>query len=76
MTIEANAFLHHMVRNIAGVLLTIGHGKEKPSWAKYVLDACDRTMGSVTAPPQGLYLVNVEYPERYEIPKPVSSYCF
>ncbi len=76
MTIEANAFLHHMVRNIAGVLLTIGHGKEKPSWAKYVLDACDRTVGGVTAQPQGLYLVSVEYPERYEIPRPVLSHCF
>jgi tRNA pseudouridine38-40 synthase len=76
MTIEANAFLHHMVRNIVGVLLTIGYGKEKPSWAKYVLDACDRTVGGVTAPPQGLYLVSVEYPERYDIPKPVPLYYF
>ena len=68
MTIEANAFLHHMVRNIAGVLINIGYGKEKPVWAKRVLDAHDRTKGSVTAPPHGLYLLNVEYPGKYLFP--------
>jgi len=73
MTIEANAFLQHMVRNIAGVLINIGYGKKEPVWAKQVLDACDRTAGGMTAPPHGLYLVNVEYPERYSLPAPTSQ---
>lgn len=66
--IEANAFLHHMVRNIAGVLMAIGKGNEPPAWAKQVLDARDRTLGGITAPPDGLYLVNVHYPAEYDIP--------
>ena len=70
ITITANAFLHHMVRNIAGVLMTIGQGKEKVTWTDDVLAAKDRTAGGVTAPPDGLYLVNVNYPEQYSIPNP------
>jgi tRNA pseudouridine38-40 synthase len=66
--IEANAFLHHMVRNVAGVLLAIGMGKYPPVWAQEVLDARDRTAGGVTAPPQGLYLMRVHYPEQYGLP--------
>ncbi len=66
--IEANAFLHHMVRNIAGVLLTIGSGEQSPDWAQEVLETRDRRMGGVTAAPCGLYLVRVCYPEQYDIP--------
>jgi tRNA pseudouridine38-40 synthase len=66
--VEANAFLHHMVRNLAGVLMAIGMGKHPPVWAQQVLDARDRTAGGVTAPPQGLYLMRVHYPERYGLP--------
>ncbi len=66
--VEANAFLQHMVRNITGVLMTIGMHKEEIGWAKHVLDAKDRTMAGVTAPAQGLYLVDVEYPKRFNIP--------
>ncbi len=68
LTIKANAFLHHMVRNIAGVLMTIGSGKQEIGWCEEVLMAKDRTVGGVTAPPDGLYLVNVEYPAKYGIP--------
>lgn len=67
--IVANAFLHHMVRNIAGVLMTIGAGKEQPEWARQVLLARDRTAGGVTAPPNGLYLVAVYYPQRFGMPR-------
>ncbi|HVY53926.1 MAG TPA: tRNA pseudouridine(38-40) synthase TruA [Gammaproteobacteria bacterium] len=63
--IEANAFLHHMVRNIAGVLMRIGAGWEKPEWAQEVLLAQDRRKAAETAPPHGLYLINVRYPEPY-----------
>jgi len=72
ITISANAFLQHMIRNIAGVLMMIGRGKEKVSWAEEVLDAKDRTAGGVTAPPDGLYLADIKYPEKYIIPKPIS----
>jgi len=68
MEIEANAFLHHMVRNIAGVLMAIGMGKAPPDWSRQVLDARDRTQGGVTAPADGLYLLRAEYPEKYGLP--------
>lgn len=61
--LKANAFLHNMVRNIVGTLLEVGLGKEPISYVKTVLDSKDRTKGGITAPPQGLYLYNVEYPE-------------
>ena len=67
--IQANAFLHHMVRNIAGVLMAIGCGKHEPEWAKTVLDARDRTQGGVTASPCGLYFVDVGYPAEFELPE-------
>lgn len=66
--VVANAFLHHMVRNIAGVLIDVGVGKQKPEWVKQILELRDRAKGGVTAPPFGLYLVSVEYPERFGIP--------
>ena len=66
--IEANAFLHHMVRNIAGVLMCIGTGEQPPEWSKQVLEARDRTLGGMTAPPDGLYLINAHYPAHLDIP--------
>ncbi len=63
--VSANAFLQHMVRNIAGVLMAIGAGKAKPDWAREVLDTCNRTQGGVTALPNGLYLTGVDYPPSY-----------
>jgi tRNA pseudouridine38-40 synthase len=67
---SANAFLHHMVRNIAGVLMAIGGGAREPRWAREVLEARDRNRGGVTAPPEGLYLVGVDYPSEYALPAP------
>lgn len=67
--IEANAFLHHMVRNIAGVLMAVGAGEREPVWAREVLELRDRTLGGVTAPPHGLYLMDVGYPEAFGIPR-------
>jgi tRNA pseudouridine38-40 synthase len=69
INIEANAFLHHMVRNIAGVLMEIGMGKAPVEWSQQVLEARDRTLGGVTAAPDGLYLVNVTYPGEFQIPE-------
>lgn len=69
LDVRADAFLHHMVRNFAGLLMTIGAGERPISWAKEALQAKDRTQAGVTAPPYGLYLVNVEYPEEFAVPK-------
>jgi tRNA pseudouridine38-40 synthase len=63
IAVRANAFLHHMVRNIAGVLIAIGSGLQQPIWADEVLKKEDRTKGGVTAPPEGLALISVEYPD-------------
>ncbi len=69
MDVSANAFLQHMVRNIAGVLMAVGSGQQEPQWVKEVLEARDRTKGGVTAPPYGLYFMKVEYPEAFQLPK-------
>lgn len=68
LEVEANAFLHHMVRNIAGVLMAIGAGDRPVEWAQQVLEQRDRTRAGVTAPAEGLYLLAVRYPERYGLP--------
>lgn len=67
--IRANAFLHHMVRNIAGVLMTIGAGERPVEWAREVLESQLRRQGGVTAHPYGLYLVSVEYPQEFVLPE-------
>lgn len=64
----ANAFLHHMVRNIAGVLIAIGAGERPTDWSATVLAARDRTQGGVTAPPGGLYLAGVRYAPGLALP--------
>jgi tRNA pseudouridine38-40 synthase len=69
LDIEADGFLHHMVRNIAGVLIAIGSGKQEPGWAKEVLDARNRALGGVTARPEGLYFVQPTYPDEFAIPR-------
>lgn len=71
--IEANAFLYHMVRNIAGVLMTIGAGERPAEWAQQVLELRDRSLGGVTSPPAGLYLTGVYYPERFILPQRQAS---
>ncbi len=68
LTVTANAFLQHMVRNIAGLLVAIGRGEKEPAWAKSVLESRDRTEGGVAAPAHGLTLIDVTYPERFGIP--------
>lgn len=67
--IAANAFLHHMVRNMVGVLMQIGAGLKRPQWAKEVLEAKDRRQAAMTAPASGLYLIKVDYPDQYDLPK-------
>jgi tRNA pseudouridine38-40 synthase len=69
LRVGANGFLHHMVRNIAGVLLAIGRGEAPVSWTRELLALRDRTLGGVTAPPHGLYLARVDYPPEHALPQ-------
>jgi len=68
ITVRANAFLHHMVRNLAGSLLLVGTGQRPEGWIAEVLEARDRTLAGPTAPPQGLYFAGVEYPPEFDLP--------
>lgn len=67
--VKANAFLHHMVRNIVGVLMAIGAGEAPPEWMAQILAARDRSQGGVTARPFGLHLVAVDYPPEFGLPE-------
>ena len=66
--ITANAFLHHMVRNIAGSLLAVGTHSRSVDWFQAVLVSRDRTQAAETAPSEGLYLARVDYPEVFGLP--------
>jgi tRNA pseudouridine38-40 synthase len=74
--IQADGFLHHMVRNIAGVLMPIGAEEKAPSWAREVLMSRERSHAGVTAPAGGLYLSRVDYPEHFDIPSPTNPISF
>lgn len=69
MEVVANAFLLHMVRNIAGAMIDIGKGRQSPLWLDEALAAKDRTKVGMTASPFGLYFVKVSYDEKYQLPK-------
>lgn len=66
--IQANAFLLHMVRNIVGTLMAVGSGRQPEGWTERVFAARDRTAAAPTAPPQGLYLADVIYPDHFGLP--------
>lgn len=68
LDITANAFLQHMVRNITGSLVEIGTGERPVDWLAEVLECRDRRLGGVAAPPHGLALVHVTYPDRFGLP--------
>ncbi|MFQ6370537.1 tRNA pseudouridine(38-40) synthase TruA [Shewanella sp. YIC-542] len=67
--VEANAFLHHMVRNIVGSLLEVGLGRQPVDWLGQLLALKDRTQAAATAKPHGLYLVHVTYPAHFGLPE-------
>lgn len=67
--VTANAFVHHMVRNIVGSLLQVGQGKRPSEWMAELLAARDRNRAGMTAPAAGLYLAHVSYPDGFEIPR-------
>jgi tRNA pseudouridine38-40 synthase len=67
---SANAFLHHMVRNLVGSLVYVGKGKHPPQWIAELLQGRDRTRAAPTFDASGLYLLNVEYDARWGLPAP------
>lgn len=71
-TICANAFLHHMVRNIVGTLVYIGKGRHPPQWAGEVLASRNRARAAPTFAPEGLCLDHVEYEARWNLPSSVA----
>jgi len=74
--IQANAFLLHMVRNIVGTLLAVGSGRKPPGWTADIFTGKNRTRAAATAPPQGLYLVDVLYPARFQLPEAIPGPAF
>ena len=69
LDVKANAFLYHMVRNIAGSLIAVGKGEKTPEWFAEVFAAQDRNRADVTAPAAGLYLYRVWYPDEFKLPQ-------
>lgn len=67
---RADAFLHHMVRNIVGSLIVVGNGRQRSDWLAELLARRDRTLAPPTFPAAGLYLTAVEYPDRWRLPAP------
>lgn len=68
LDIQADGFLHHMVRNIVGTLLEIGRGERDAAWIDYLLTVQDRSKAGMTAPPDGLYFIQAYYPDEFQLP--------
>ncbi|CAH1070326.1 tRNA pseudouridine(38-40) synthase TruA [Candidatus Nitrotoga sp. 1052] len=67
--LSANAFLHHMVRNIVGCLVYIGKGKHPPQWMREVLEGQERSLAAPTFAPDGLYLRRITYDAKWDLPQ-------
>ena len=74
--ISANAYLHHMVRNIVGTLLEVQGARDPQGAMKHILESRDRRLAGATAPAAGLYLCRVEYPTGHAIPAPDGRFCY
>jgi len=70
--VQANAFLHHMVRNIVGSLLVVGRGEQPESWIAALLAGRDRTVAGPTAPSAGLVFLGPRYPPEWGLPAEVT----
>ena len=68
MDIKANAFLYHMVRNIAGSLMAVGKGEKDCIWFEQVLNARDRNLAEITAAASGLYFLRAWFDDQYKLP--------
>ncbi|GAB3060586.1 tRNA pseudouridine(38-40) synthase TruA [Stenotrophomonas tumulicola] len=72
VSVQANAFLHHMVRNIVGSLILVGSGERPVDWMGELLAGRDRTVAGPTAPPQGLVFLGPLYPDNWQLPAEVT----
>jgi tRNA pseudouridine38-40 synthase len=70
---SANAFLHHMIRNIVGALIYVGAGRHPPGWIAELLAERDRTRAAPTFAADGLYFAGADYDARFELPPTVRS---
>lgn len=66
--IKANAFLYHMVRNIAGSLISVGKGEQSVGWLTRIFSGGERNLAAATAPSAGLYFLRAHYPDTFELP--------
>ncbi len=73
LTITANAFLHHMVRNLVGALVYVGTGRQPVAWVGELLAARRRALGAPTFSPAGLYLAGVAYDAAFGLPVPTAD---
>ena len=71
---EADAFLHHMIRNIMGCLVVVGQGLQAPQWMQAVLDARSRDAAAPTFSPDGLYFLGPVYDARWGLPSRTAAY--
>jgi len=71
---EADAFLHHMIRNIMGCLVAVGQGLHPPSWMEQVLQARDRDAAAPTFAPDGLYFLGPVYEPHWGLPARTPAY--
>ncbi|HQT81577.1 MAG: tRNA pseudouridine(38-40) synthase [Ferrovum sp. 37-45-19] len=69
LVFKANAFLHHMVRNLVGSLVDIGQGRHESEWMNTLIEQKNRTLAAPTFSPQGLYLSQIEYAEHWQLPQ-------
>ena len=74
--ITANAFLYHMVRNIVGSLIAVGHGEKSIQWFADIFQGQDRKLAGVTAESQGLCFMNVRYDPKYKLPENTEAFPF
>lgn len=73
--VTANAFLHHMVRNLVGSLIYVGAGKQPTDWLEFLLQQKNRALSAPTFSPAGLYLSAIHYPEHYSLPAPCDDFA-
>jgi tRNA pseudouridine38-40 synthase len=71
---EANAFLHHMIRNIMGCLIAVGQKKHSPDWMLQVLQARDRKVAAPTFSPDGLYFLGPRYAAQWGLPDRTAAF--
>lgn len=69
VTLTADAFLHHMVRNIVGALIVVGNGNQPPQWLREILENRDRSKAAPTFMPDGLYLAKIAYDAKWKLPQ-------